>query len=259
MIITKHIEKRTITLEELVKQKEHKDYAKWRRLGKGENFLLIFGGSPKVFYNEVLETNWTHEEVRAFIKQEKLYKLRERVEEIYKRDSGTVIDYLTVATQMINTFFENYKGLKERIERNREFVKENGYLRSIHGATRVIPELYLQGAYDKKEHSLMLRNLSNIAANADIQNLESCIINQAMVRVEKIFDESTLDVEMFNNIHDSADFYVLKTDLDKFAKIVKDEFTRDFPEYESIPLPVDFNVVDKMKGENYKHGSNYYV
>jgi len=160
---------------------------------------------------------------------------------------------------MINTFFANYKGLMERIERNRAYVKEHGYLKSIYGATRIMPELYLEGAYDKKEHSRMLRNLQNIAANADIQNLESVIINTAMVRVEKKFIEKGMDVEIFNNIHDSADFYVEKSILADFAKIVKDEFTMDFPEYKNIPLPVDFVVVDKTKGDGYKHGYNLYV
>ncbi len=239
--------------------KESKDFKKWRSLGKGTNFLQLFGGGAMVFYNNVLETNWTHEEIRDFIKKEKLFSLKESISDKYIRESGDTIDYLTVATHMINMFFENYKGLMERIERNRAYAKTYGFVRTIYGATRLLPELMLAGEYDKKEHSRQLRNLSNIAANADIQNFESCIINQAMVRVEKIFNESELDVTLFNNIHDSTDFYVLKTDLDEFAKIVKNEFERDFPEYEGIPLPIDFVVVDKTRGENYKHGQNYFV
>lgn len=259
MVINKRVEHRTITLQELILLKESKDFKKWRSLGKGTNFLQVFGGGAMVFYNRVLETNWTHEEIRDFIKKENLYALKESVSGRYIRESGTVIDYLTVATYMISMFFDNYKGLMERIERNRAYAKTHGFVRSVFGATRILTELMLAGEYDKKEHSKKLRNLSNIAANADIQNFESSVINQAMLRVEKIFDNSELDIRLFNNIHDSADFYVLKTDLDEFAKIVKNEFEKDLPECDGIPLPIDFNVVDKTRGENYKHGQNYYV
>jgi len=257
MKITKRVEKRTITLDELILMKESKDFERWRSLGKGNNFLMIFGGSPMVFYNNILETNWTPAEIRAFIKTEKLFALKETVTNRYVRESGDVIDGLTVATHMIKLFFDNYPGLMERIERNRAYAQTHGYIRTIYGATRILTELMLAGEYDKKENSKKLRNLSNIAANADIQNFESCIVNQAMYRVEQRFKDSDIDVRLFNNIHDSADFYVRKTDLKEFAKIVKEEFERDFPEYEGLPLPIDMVYVDKNLGHTYKHGQNF--
>ncbi len=257
MKISKRTEHRKITLKELILQKESKDFKKWRSLGKGNNFLMIFGGSPMVFYNKILETNWSHEEIKDFIDGEHLHPLKEVVSNKYTRESSKVIDYLTVASHMINMFFDNYKGLMQRIERNRTYAKTHGYVRSVFGATRILTELWLAGEYDKREHSRQLRNLSNIAANADIQNFESCIVNKAMFRADERFQRSTLDVTLFNNIHDSADFYVKKTDLDEFAKIVKEEFEKDFEEYKGIPLPIDMVYVDKLKGETYKHGTNY--
>ena len=259
MKITRTVENRKISLAELVLLKDTDYFGKWRALGKMTNFLTIFGGSPKVFYTGVLETNWSHQEIKAYIKIEGLHDLVDTMQDKYSRDSGEVIDYPAVASHMISTFFKNYTGLMERISRNRAFAKEHGYLRYIYGGTRVLPELMLAGKYDQKENGKILRNLANIAANADIQNFESCIINTAMVRAEKTLQEKGIDAEMFNNIHDSTDFYVKKTDLDEFAKVVNEEFTRDFPEFEGIPLPIDFNVVDKTRGENYKHGANYYI
>jgi len=259
MTITRRKEKRKISLEELVLLKEYPTFKKWRALGKMTNFMTIFGGSPKVFYTGVLETNWSIEEIRSYIRQEKLYKLKEKMEEKYIREDADTIEYLTAASNMIDTFFTSYKGLKDRITRNQSFAKENGYIRHIYGGTRILTELMLQGEYDKKEYGRMIRNLMNIAANADIQNFESCIINSAMARVEvleKLFIENNIDARMFNNIHDSVDFYVLKTDIDEFVKIVRDEFSRDYPEFNGIPLPLDFNIVDRTKGETYKHGQN---
>ena len=120
MKITKRVEHRKLELEELVLQKECAPYTGIRKIGKGLNFLLIFGGSPKVLYDKVLENSWSHEEIEDFIKKENLYELKEQVSERYIRESGTVIDYLTVASHLISNFFKSYPGLQERIKRNRK-------------------------------------------------------------------------------------------------------------------------------------------
>ena len=239
--------------------KEYPKYSQFRRIGKNLNFLMLFGGSARVFVQNALENNWSHSEVLEFIKIENLFDLREEIAERSYRDSEKMIDYMTVAQHMINAFFDNYKGLKERIERNRKYVMEHGYLRSVYGATRLMPELYLQGEYDRKENNGKLHNLNNIAANADIQNFESCVVNRSMVLAEKALKENGIDAILFNNIHDSADFYVKKDQLEAFAKIINKIFTKEYPEYKHIPLPIDFTVVDLDQGHTYKHGFNYEV
>lgn len=257
MKITKRKVSRQITLNEFLLQKNYGIFEKYRRVGKNTNFLLIFGGSPRVYYTEVLEKAWPHEEIVEYIRKNHLEEERERLASYLLRDSAMVIDYLTVASDMISKFFKTYPGLMDRIKRNREFAKENGYVRSIFGATRVLNELMLAGSFDKQEQGLMLNNLNNVAANCDIQNLESCIINTAMVRSEKRLEEEKVDALLFNNIHDSADFYVHKKDLQKFSEIIKQEFEKEFPEFKGIKLPIDFEIVDITKGHYYKHGEKF--
>jgi len=256
--IKKTTEKRALSQEEFLKLKGEEPFAQYRQIAKSLNFLLIFGGSPRVFVQSALEMNWSHSRVLAFIKENNLEGLREKLFERFRqRDTSVMIDYITVATHMRNNFFKLYKGLMERIDKNRAFARDAGYARSVFGITRKMIAYMLQGEYDSQEDSLRLNNLANIAANTDIQAFESAVINQALVRIEREFLDRGMRSVPFNNVHDSLDFYVPKEELGEFVKIVKDTMTEAIPELRGIPLEVDFSIGDLTKGDYYKVGKPY--
>lgn len=245
---------RELSENDLLLLKHDDEWALLRYVSKSLNFLLIFGGSPKVFAEEALETRWSMEQIEDYIKEHMLEDVRDRVSNIYKRENSKKIAYITVATDMRRKFFESYPGLLKRTKDNINFSKEHGYVRSVFGATRKLVEQLLRGEYDNRELSLMMRNLDNICANTDIQNLEASIIHPAMVDTAKTFRERGMGSRIFNMVHDSSDFFVPKEELEEAAKIIYERFERPLVEMKGIPLVIDFEVTDNNNGDYYKGG-----
>lgn len=245
-----------ITEEQLIALKASEPFASFRQSSKGLNFLLLFGGSPKIFAENALITKWTPGQIADYIRDNDLYYLQESVEKKYSREPEEMIPYITVATHMRDGFFNTYVGLMDRIERNREFAKTHGYVRTRFGLTRKLIEELLEGTYDRKFNNAYMRNLDNICANTDIQNLEAAVIHGAMVEIQAWIEQEGMKSWVFNMVHDSVDFYVYKPELEKLSNKVKEVFERALPELKGIPLFIDFDVSDINKGEYYKGGQN---
>jgi len=254
MKVTKRIEHRHITEEEFVKQKNDAYFSELRQIGKSTNFLMIFGGSPKVFVESALETRWSEAQVDQFVKDNHLEDTLERLQELYVRESPLKLKFLAVAKFIQDGFFSLYKGLAKRIEANRQFAKQHGYVRGIFGATRKLIEEFLEGSHDRKLRGAFMRNLDNICANTDIQNLEAAVVNLGMIEVADWIEKNNKDIILWNNVHDSADFYVHKKDLAEFCKTAERIFTQDRPELKGVPLAIDFTICDLTQGDYYKHG-----
>jgi DNA polymerase I-like protein with 3'-5' exonuclease and polymerase domains len=110
------------------------------------------------------------------------------------------------------------------------------------------------GEYDKRERGLLLNNLRNIAANADIQNFESSIINQAMVMLDEWLIENNMKSYIFNMVHDSCDIVLYHDERDIIIPKLREYFEYAREEYKRIPLPIDISIADLTTGDYYKHG-----
>ena len=243
-----------LSLDDLLKIKEAEPWRSYRQTAKQTNFLMLFGGSPRVFIKTALEVSWTKERADDFIAEFKLEKLREQLRERHRYDDERMISLLTVATHMRLKFFQAYKGLRRRIEVNQNFARQNGYVRTYFGATRNLIEQLFRGVDDDSLHGARMRNLDNICANTDIQNFEAAIIHCAMARLDEWFMENNMKSRLWNFVHDSIDFYTHKEEaievFDKIQEIMKDPL----PELKGVPLEVDFSIADINRGESYKHG-----
>lgn len=257
MKISRKTEKRKITLDEFIAQKGSAEFAPLRQISKQLNFLLIFGGSAKIFSEEALETKWSIEQVEKYIEENHCEPELEKVNSMYKNITDEQAKYIAVATRLRDNFFKAYPGLINRIEKERNFAFLHGYVRSPFGATRNLIELFLEGEFDKKENSKMIRNLENICANTSIQNMEAAVTKRYMYDIQCWLKENNLKSKLWNEIHDSIDVYVKKDEivpvLWKLKKVLEspvDEFTKLSP----IKLKVDCEVSDLTKGQYYKGG-----
>lgn len=256
MKITKKIINRPITLDEFIKQKSSPEFANMRQTAKSLNFLLIFGGSAKVFSEESLELSWTPEQIEEYIEHNHCERELEEVRNKYWYSPENQQRYLAVATRLRDNFFKGYPGLMDRIERERDFARNHGYVRSPFGATRKTIELYLEGEYDKKAYSKMMRNLENICANTSIQNMEASVAKRVMYEMQNWIKEHKLKSWIWNEIHDSIDLFLHKTEvvpvlwkLKKLAEQIVPEFS-----YSPIILKVDCEISDLNNGDYYKGG-----
>lgn len=256
MEISRTIEEREITVEEFTSQKNVKEFSEYRQVGKSSNFLMCFGGSPRVFVQSAMENTWTTERALAFIRDRKLQAEHENAKERYKRDTPRMIALLTVATFLQKGFFATYPGLQARIRANQAFAKEHGYVRSFYGATRKLIEEMLRGEADDKEHGAQMRNLDNICANTDIQNFEACITHPALCAIEEWLSANNKKSRIFGFVHDSIDLYIAKSELIEVCNKAEEIMTKPVPEMHGVPLAVDFAIADLSCGDYYKHGKS---
>lgn len=252
--ITRRTEHREITLDEFKKQKGYGDYKRYRQLAKAENFGLIFGGSASVLSENSIEIYWNLDDVNQYLEENDCKEELEEVATKYRGMSEEQRRYVAAATRMRKGFFEGYPGLLVRCDREVDYASKHGYCRSVFGGTRNLIELRLRGAYDNKFKSKELRNLENISKNYLAQQLEACIRGRAMREIEDWLIEKGYKSRVWNEIHDSIDYYLAKDEAKDVLAHIKHVEERKIPELLEywVPLPADCNISDHSKGQYYK-------
>ena len=114
----------------------------------------------------------------------------------------------------------------------------------------------LRGDYDNKNLSGFMRNLENIAANTAIQNDEASVARRAMVDIQKWLEQHNMKSRMFNEIHDSIDFYIYYNEIVPVLWIARKILEAAQPEFASSPvkLVVDCEISSIPAGQYYKGG-----
>lgn len=254
--ITKRTVKRQIDLEDFIKMKDEMPFKFWRQVSKQVNFLYLFGGSAMVFAENALETAWTPEQCEHFMQTEDCTGEIKRVKATYKNISDEELPYVVVATKLRDRFFNTYPGLMDRIYAEKTYAGLKGYCRSVFGATRNTIELKLAGKDDQKYNSAMIRNLQNITSNQPIQNMEASISKRAMYDTLLWLDKNNMKSYPWNEIHDSADWVVHKSELKRLLSKIKYQFEKQVPECAKSPikLKIDCEISDLQAGDYYKGG-----
>lgn len=256
--ITKTIEHRKITEDEFKRQKSSPEFSVLRQSAKRLNFLMIFGGGAKLFAENALETEWTPQQIDDFIKDNGCQAELEAVKQIYRHESPDKLKYIAVAKRMRDNFFTAYSGLQKRIDRERIFAEKHGYCESVFGSRRGLIELKDAGEWDRKHLSGILSNLEKISSNYRAQNYEACTRGAAMWQMYSWLESKGYLSFIENEIHDSIDLCVEKTELKEVLAHLKHLCERRLPEYEDrwVPLTVDCEISDLNKGQYYKGGGS---
>jgi len=125
------------------------------------------------------------------------------------------IDRATAKT-MMQAYFARFPGVRGYIERSLEQAREKGYVETILGRRRYMPDL--------RAKNYMLRAAAEReATNAPLQGSAADLMKLAMVRVDRRLGAEMLDAIMLLQIHDELIFEVARDDLDAVARIVRYE------------------------------------
>ncbi len=140
------------------------------------------------------------------------------------------------AATYIKTYFEQYLGIQDYMERTKQFCREHGYVQTLFGRRAHVP-----GILDK---SPATRNFSERAAiNAPIQGTAADILKRAMIRVPSAIKEHGLDSKayMLLSVHDELIFEVAQSASEQTAQVVKQVMeSATLPTLQlSVPLIVD--------------------
>jgi len=255
---------------EFIKLKNFEPWEGMRQDSKTVNFGFTFGASARTFANTSLDLKWTEERCDDYIAANKLGDLKDNIIARNPRDTPKMWKVLTCATDIRNKFFKTYTGLLKRIEREKKFAFDHGYVRSWHGPCRRIPELFLMDhneagratGDDTLLYSRLVGNLQNVAANTSIQNFEACTVMPAIVELHEWLRTAgpggaPMRSYIWNSVHDSIDLVIHREELDQVAVKVYEVCTRMYAVYQGLPQDVEMVVADLLKGDYYKGGKKY--
>jgi len=137
------------------------------------------------------------------------------------------------AKEFIARYFERFQGVRNYLDAMVAFARENGYVQTIFGRRRYIPEL--------RERNFTIRAFGErVAANSPIQGSAADLIKIAMIRIDDGLRTKALQSKMLLQVHDELVFEVMPDELDQVRELVKHEMEN--AAQLSVPLVVDLGV-----------------
>jgi DNA polymerase-1 len=118
------------------------------------------------------------------------------------------------AAAIIEGYFRSYPGVKAYMERVVAEARERGYVETLFGRRRELPDISSRNATVR---GLAERN----AINAPIQGSAADIMKIAMIRIFRALREQGLGSKMILQVHDEVVVDTLRSEQDEVARIVK--------------------------------------
>ncbi|MEX1112885.1 MAG: DNA polymerase, partial [Patescibacteria group bacterium] len=135
--------------------------------------------------------------------------------------------------EFIAKYFERFQGIRAYLDSMVEFAREHGYVQTLFGRRRYIPEL--------RDRNFNIRAFGErTAANSPIQGSAADLIKLAMIHIHKLLGERGLRTRMLLQVHDELVFEVPDAELDVAQTLVKQEM--EHAAELSVPLVVDIGV-----------------
>lgn len=117
------------------------------------------------------------------------------------------------ANDYINQYFETYPGIKSFLDSTVASAKELGYVKTVYGRIRPIPEL--------SSSNFMQRSFGErIAMNSPIQGTAADIMKIAMITVDKKLREQGLKSRIVLQVHDELLLEAYENEIDIVKEIV---------------------------------------
>ncbi len=137
------------------------------------------------------------------------------------------------ATGFINAYFEKHSGVKEYVESTKRQAREWGYVETVLGRRRYIPEINSSNAQVRAAAERM-------AINMPVQGTAAEIAKLAMIRIQQEMDKRGLRSRMILQVHDELVFEVPKDELEEMKGLVEDIMTHAMTL--SVPLEIETSV-----------------
>ena len=120
------------------------------------------------------------------------------------------------AEDYIHDYLRNYKGVADYMERVVEEAKKNGYVETLFGRRRYLPEL-------ASSNFNMRAFGERVARNMPIQGTAADIIKIAMVHVRNRLKAEKLDAKLILQVHDELIVECPEAESDTVRKILEEE------------------------------------
>jgi DNA polymerase I len=140
------------------------------------------------------------------------------------------------AREYIEAYFRRYAGVKAFMDRTLEEAKRTGYVTTILGRRRPIPELNSPDATQRGFGERM-------AINNPIQGSAADLIKMAMIAVSRRLKAELPSTKMILQVHDELIFEAPEADLEKAKQLAKSEMEQTGVRLGlTVPLKIDTGV-----------------
>jgi DNA polymerase-1 len=143
------------------------------------------------------------------------------------------------AKAYIDAYFKRYPGIREYMERTKDFARKHGYVTTLFGR-----RCYMPGIADKNPARRAF--MERAAINAPLQGTAADIIKRAMARLPGALDKAGLKARMLLQVHDELLFEVPEAEVEATAALVK-QVMEDAPKPArqiSVPLIAETGIAD---------------
>lgn len=138
-----------------------------------------------------------------------------------------------LAKDFIDRYFEKYPKVKAYLETTMQFVQEHGYVETMFGRRRYIPEIR------SRDRNVFLA-AQRAAINTPLQGTAADIIKLAMIELQGQINQRKLKTRMTMQVHDELVFEVPENETGEVTKLVKDRMENVHKLV--VPLTVDISL-----------------
>lgn len=137
------------------------------------------------------------------------------------------------AAEYIDNYFKTYPGIKTFLDDTVAHAKEKGYVVTLFGRRRPVPELesssFMQRAFGER-----------VAMNAPIQGTAADIMKIAMIGVNHALKEKQMKSKLVLQVHDELLIEAHKDEVDEVKEILKKEMEQAV--FLRVPLDIDMHT-----------------
>ncbi len=138
--------------------------------------------------------------------------------------------YPNEAKAYMDAYLEKYHGVRDYMKRVVAEARENGYVSTLYGRRRELPEL--------KSGNFNLRSFGErVALNMPIQGTAADIMKLAMVHVARRLEEERLEAKLLLQVHDELIVECPEAEQEAVSRILKEEMEQAASL--SVPLTVE--------------------
>jgi len=134
------------------------------------------------------------------------------------------------AGQFIAAYFEKYPGVARYLEGTREQAHQTGYVQTILGRRRYIPEI-------NSPNRMIREGAERMAINMPVQGTSSDIIKVAMINLYREMRQRGLKSRMILQVHDELIFEVPLDEVQEMTVLVRDRMSHAI--HLDVPTKVD--------------------
>ncbi|NAS32142.1 DNA polymerase I [Flavobacteriaceae bacterium R38] len=137
--------------------------------------------------------------------------------------------------ELIETYYKTYPRLRDYIDDQIAFARENGYVETILERRRYLKDI-------NSRNAIVRGAAERNAVNAPIQGSAADVIKIAMINIHEKLKEGNFKTKMLLQVHDELVFDAYKEELEEVKQLIKSEMENAYQL--SVPLDVEIGLGD---------------